>query len=382
MTDKKISELPAASAIAGTEEIPVVQSAATVKSTPAAIKTYLNGAANTWTGVQQFGAIGGAVGKFVLAGSTSGSTIVNAAAIAGSTTMTFPGTTGTVAVDAVANVFSAAQTFALEDSGTNTVLFPATIRRTSSGTPANGIGVGQAFEVETSAGNNEIGATVRAIAEDTTSTSEDFGLSVSTMVAGSTTLVESARFVNGRIYNYGLGTAALPAYSFDIGGNRAYGMWYSAGAICFSINGTQKITIAAGSFEVCGIALVNYLESVNARTSSGSENAGTVGGNISTTTTNAGATALVTRTLPSAAAGLVYRFACLDADGIKVAAAAGDEIRVIDKVTAAAGYIQSTTIGSFVEVMAMDATTWLATRILGVWTDGTFTYDDTSLTTP
>jgi hypothetical protein len=110
MTDKKISELPAAAAIAGTEEIPVVQSAATVKSTPSAIKTYLNGAANTWTGVQQFGTIGGAVGKFVLAGSTSGSTIVNAAAVAGSTTMTFPGTTGTVAVSTVDNAFTAGQT--------------------------------------------------------------------------------------------------------------------------------------------------------------------------------------------------------------------------------------------------------------------------------
>lgn len=52
MTDKKISELTAASALAGTEEIPVVQSAATVKSTPAAIRTYMLGQANTWTAAQ------------------------------------------------------------------------------------------------------------------------------------------------------------------------------------------------------------------------------------------------------------------------------------------------------------------------------------------
>lgn len=52
----------------------------------------------TVTGAKTFGTIGGAVGKFILAGSTSGSTIVNAAAIAGTTTITFPGTTGTVAL--------------------------------------------------------------------------------------------------------------------------------------------------------------------------------------------------------------------------------------------------------------------------------------------
>jgi hypothetical protein len=52
----------------------------------------------TVTGAKTFGTIGGAVGKFILAGSTSGSTIVNAAAVAGATTITFPGTTGTVAL--------------------------------------------------------------------------------------------------------------------------------------------------------------------------------------------------------------------------------------------------------------------------------------------
>ncbi len=43
MADVKISALPAAAALAGTEEIPCVQSAATVKTTPAAILTYLQG---------------------------------------------------------------------------------------------------------------------------------------------------------------------------------------------------------------------------------------------------------------------------------------------------------------------------------------------------
>ncbi len=54
------------------------------------------GTAQTWTGVQQFGTIGGAVGKLVLAGSASGSSILNANAAAGSTTFTLPTTSGTV----------------------------------------------------------------------------------------------------------------------------------------------------------------------------------------------------------------------------------------------------------------------------------------------
>lgn len=52
----------------------------------------------TVTGAKTFGTIGGAVGKFILAGSTSGSTIFNAAAIAGATTVTLQGITGTVAL--------------------------------------------------------------------------------------------------------------------------------------------------------------------------------------------------------------------------------------------------------------------------------------------
>lgn len=42
------------------------------------------------TGAKTFGTIGGAVDKFVLAGSTSGSSVLNASAVAGSTTMTLP----------------------------------------------------------------------------------------------------------------------------------------------------------------------------------------------------------------------------------------------------------------------------------------------------
>lgn len=45
LADTKISALPAGTTLAGTEAIPAVQSAATVKTTPAAIDTYVKGSA-------------------------------------------------------------------------------------------------------------------------------------------------------------------------------------------------------------------------------------------------------------------------------------------------------------------------------------------------
>lgn len=69
-------------------------------------------------------------------------------------------------------------------SATNTVVDIAKVSHTTSGTPANNIGVGVALEVETSASNNEVGATIDAVALDTTATSEDFSIILSTMAAG------------------------------------------------------------------------------------------------------------------------------------------------------------------------------------------------------
>lgn len=102
----------------------------------------------TVTGAKTFGTIGGAVGKLILAGSTSGSSILNAAAVAGATTITLPDATGTLALNnqtmyigttAVAiNRSSAALTLAgitltTPDLGTPTTLVGTNI----SGTGAN-----------------------------------------------------------------------------------------------------------------------------------------------------------------------------------------------------------------------------------------------------
>lgn len=84
--------------------------------------------------------------------------------------------------------------------------------------------------------------------------------------------------------------------------------------------------------------------------------------------TNAGVTAQAYNTLPSAAAGLTFTFTVVDADGIRVTAAAGDDIRVGETASATAGFIQNLTIGSSITLTATNATNWVATSVVGTWT--------------
>jgi len=86
-----------------------------------------------------------------------------------------------------------------------------------------------------------------------------------------------------------------------------------------------------------------------------------------TTFTNSGATGLVTLTLPDAAAGLVYRFRVADTDGLKIAAATGDTIRVGSSVSAAAGNVQSSIVGEMVELEAVSDSEWVAGPYVGAW---------------
>ncbi len=83
---------------------------------------------------------------------------------------------------------------------------------------------------------------------------------------------------------------------------------------------------------------------------------------------NEGATAIDPFVLPAAAAGLNFTFIVQDADGIRVTAAAGDTIRIASAVSAAAGKIESTAIGSVVRLYAINATEWIAVYAVGTWT--------------
>lgn len=89
--------------------------------------------------------------------------------------------------------------------------------------------------------------------------------------------------------------------------------------------------------------------------------------------TNEGASALIVFNLPTAVlntttGGYRYTFYVQDVDGLQVVAAAGDTIRVGTSVSAAAGNIQSTNIGSCITLQCINATEWVAQSVIGSWT--------------
>jgi hypothetical protein len=83
--------------------------------------------------------------------------------------------------------------------------------------------------------------------------------------------------------------------------------------------------------------------------------------------TNEGTGAKNYHDLPSASRGLLYTFYCDDANGIRATADTGDTIRLAASVSAAAGNVESTTVGSSVTLLAINDTEWVATSIVGTW---------------
>jgi hypothetical protein len=92
-----------------------------------------------------------------------------------------------------------------------------------------------------------------------------------------------------------------------------------------------------------------------------------VAGDSGKTFTNEGSTTKIDFTLPAAAAGQVNTFIVQDPDGLRVVAAAGDSIRLGGAVSALAGNLDSTSVGSSVTLQAINATEWMATAYGGLW---------------
>lgn len=89
--------------------------------------------------------------------------------------------------------------------------------------------------------------------------------------------------------------------------------------------------------------------------------------------TNEGAGALIVFNLPAAAApatgtGYQYAFYVQDVNGIQVTAAAGDTIRIAGSVSSAGGTATSTTVGSCLKIVCINATEWVCESLVGPWT--------------
>ena len=88
---------------------------------------------------------------------------------------------------------------------------------------------------------------------------------------------------------------------------------------------------------------------------------------------NTGSTSKANITLPSASVtdGVSNYKACvIDADGIRITAQSGDFIYNGSSASTSGGYIESTTIGSCIELIIIDTTNWMAISSTGTWVLG------------
>lgn len=83
--------------------------------------------------------------------------------------------------------------------------------------------------------------------------------------------------------------------------------------------------------------------------------------------TNVGAGGAIELTLPTAATGLTFSFTVGAAQYLRINFAAGDNGRYLTTTSATAGYFRNNAIGSFIQVQAIDATTWQVTSLDGTW---------------
>jgi hypothetical protein len=100
--------------------------------------------------------------KFILAQVSAGAV---SSVAASDSSLTISPTTGSVLASlnvANSNVWTAAQTFSIDDAGTTTVVYPSTIYHSSSGTPSTSFGVGQKFQLESSTTANRDACSIEA----------------------------------------------------------------------------------------------------------------------------------------------------------------------------------------------------------------------------
>ncbi len=147
------------------------------------------------------------------------------------------------------------------------------------------------------------------------------------------------------------------------------------GAISLAENTTVTGTLSVSS--TLGVTGTTTLSALLHQTLVEANTAGVGAPNIllasesGTVLTNSGATALNYETLPSAAAGLVFTFICVDADGMRISADTGDDIRLREGtlVSTTGGNVSTTTIGASLTLYAVDSTHWVAlpTTAIGLW---------------
>jgi len=136
--------------------------------------------------------------------------------------------------------------------------------------------------------------------------------------------------------------------------------WSTRGKFSSSSDGIVDVQTNAG-----GLGAIRIGRNVEANTAgSGSPNVLTAVESY-TVLTNETATEKNYHTLPLAAAGIQYTFAVQDSDGIRITAETGDTIRVAGSVSGSGGYVESTTVGDVITLLAVNDTEWFAIQVVG-----------------
>lgn len=221
---------------------------------------------------------------------------------------------------------------------------------------------------------------------------------------GMTTLALTDQFVTLDPINDATGGVRITGYSADTRGNSVIGYVatestaeLTSSDACVEIQGAKKsgTTVTAlgstgniamvrnfgsavvffkGDGSIVGSGSLRFVSgTINTKIEIEASTAGSGAPNVLTSSetmkllTNEGATAETYNTLPTAVAGLVFEFVCQDVDGIRITASAGDTIRIDGSVSAAAGFVRSSTIGSTLRLVAINATEWIAMAAVGTW---------------
>lgn len=392
MADRKVSELPAADALVGTEIVPGAQAGVTKKITVADIAALATGtgdvtgpASSTDNALARFHETGGKTlqnsvatvsdnGALTLTGATvtTSQPIIDVTQTWNDAAVAFTGLKANI-TDTASAAGSSIADFQVGGSSKFSVSKTGVISQTASdrwllqfisSTKAQG---GVKFREATDGAETAYIGYFTAVLKGVQITSTSiFGWSGSTSASSTTpdlilyrddaaTLAQrnTTNAQTYRLYNTYTGTNDYERLAFTWDSNTAKIQTEAAG------NGTLR-TLQLGPMYTATLKSGVLVTPVTTTASPAATDTGAV-------YTNEGDADGATVTLPTAAAGLRFTVYVQAAQTLTVTAGSGDTIRIASNVTSAAGSITSAVVGSSVSLLAINATEWIATSSIGSW---------------